>query len=245
MQKTMFQRLAFWARNLWFREMFPVISLYAQGQILDVGGRDFYNIVRRKGVRHDRWVSVEYSKEHLLRADDPRYTAVMADGCRLCFKDDSFDTVFNIDVLEHVFEPIKMFQEIIRVLNPGGHAIVVMPQTCGLHESPHHYYNFTRFWMVKAAERMHLEIVLLKPMGGVFSTMAFQTVYFFLQVFRVRGYTSPEYQRTPFFFILMPFMIVYALVQLPFYLLFSLGDLPEGANKHMVVVRKPERKIQP
>mgnify|MGYP001036215297 CR=1 FL=1 len=43
------------------------------------------------------------------------------------FSDCSFDGVFTIDVLEHVFDVAKFIQEIWRVLNPGGHLFVSTP----------------------------------------------------------------------------------------------------------------------
>ena len=242
LKKTLFQEVAFRCRNIWFREMFSTISRYCQGSVLDVGGRDFYHIVREKGFRHDSWVTVEYSEEHVIKVDDPKYAAVLADGCQLCFKDHTFDTVLNIEVLEHVFEPIKMFQEIARVLKPGGHAIFLVPQTGDIHELPHHYYNFTKFWLSRAAASSHLEIVLWKPTGGVFSSMLFHMVFFFNQVFRVKGYTAPEYKRSSLFFFLFPLMVVYAFIHIPVCMLFSLGDVQEGSNKNLMVVRKPQQK---
>ena len=38
-----------------------------------------------------------------------------------------FDVVYSSNVLEHVNEPPKVIGEIIRVLKPGGHAQIVVP----------------------------------------------------------------------------------------------------------------------
>lgn len=242
LKKTLFQHFAFWARNVRSREMFNVMAKYCRGKVLDVGGRDFYHVAKEKGFKHDGWVTVEYTDEHVIKAEDSRCSVVLADGCRLGFKDNSFDTVLNIQVMEHVFEPIKMFEEIARVLKPGGHAVILVPQTGVLHESPHHYYNFTKFWLEKAAELTHTKVVLLKPMGGVFSTMASHMVYFFFQAARVKGYTPEDYKRSPMFFLLLPLMVLYAIVHIPVCLFLSLGDLAEGANNHLMVIRKPDQR---
>ncbi len=240
LKKTIFQQFAFWARNARSGEMFDVMTRFCQGRVLDIGGRDFYDLAKEKGFRHDEWVTVEYSNEHVIKPSDPRCQVVLADGCRLGFKSNSFDTVLNIQVLEHVFEPIKMFQEIARVLKPGGYAIILVPQTGILHELPYHYYNFTKFWLERVARETRMEIVLLKPMGGVFSTMASHMVYFFFQVARAKGYTPPEYKRGLLFFLLLPLMVIYTIIHIPLCLFLSLGDLAEGANNHLMVVRKPE-----
>jgi len=43
------------------------------------------------------------------------------------FPDNSFDMVFLKSVIEHVFEPGHMLAEVLRVLKPGGRAVVLTP----------------------------------------------------------------------------------------------------------------------
>lgn len=50
------------------------------------------------------------------------------------FSDDSFDIVFHQGLLEHFRNPIDMLREDLRVLKPGGHLLVDVPQTW-------HYYT--------------------------------------------------------------------------------------------------------
>lgn len=45
----------------------------------------------------------------------------------LTFKDESFDLVISIDVLEHVFDPEDALSEIARVLKPGGLHVFSIP----------------------------------------------------------------------------------------------------------------------
>jgi SAM-dependent methyltransferase len=46
---------------------------------------------------------------------------------KLTFDDASFDLFLTSDVLEHVFNPMAVFQEISRVLKPGGAHVFVVP----------------------------------------------------------------------------------------------------------------------
>lgn len=46
---------------------------------------------------------------------------------QLTFPSDTFDLFITQDVMEHVFEPEKVFQEIARVLKPGGAHIFTVP----------------------------------------------------------------------------------------------------------------------
>ena len=48
-------------------------------------------------------------------------------GEAIPFPDEHFDVVYSSNVLEHVNEPPKVIGEIIRVLKPGGHAQIVVP----------------------------------------------------------------------------------------------------------------------
>ncbi|WP_379920502.1 class I SAM-dependent methyltransferase [Erythrobacter sp. R86502] len=45
----------------------------------------------------------------------------------LTFSDQSFDLMISMEVLEHVFDPLKVFSEIERVLKPNGVHIFTMP----------------------------------------------------------------------------------------------------------------------
>ncbi|MBQ4822286.1 class I SAM-dependent methyltransferase [Aquimarina sp. MMG016] len=53
---------------------------------------------------------------------------VKADICNLPFKDDEYDIIFCNHVLEHIPDDTKAMQELLRVLKPGGVAILQIPQ---------------------------------------------------------------------------------------------------------------------
>ena len=45
----------------------------------------------------------------------------------MTFADESFDLFITQDVMEHIFDPAKAFQEIARILKPGGAHIFTVP----------------------------------------------------------------------------------------------------------------------
>lgn len=209
--------------------------------MLDVGGYDFFLTARARGVPFATWTTLEPAQDRALPVADPRFRLAHGDGCAMGYADGSFDTVVNLQVLEHVMDPARMVAEIARVLKPGGHAVFLIPQTSVLHMAPDHYYNFTRYWIEEAMRRAGLELVELRPLGGVWSTAASRFVYFFLQAFRVEGYSPPVIRRGLAFYALLPLMVLYALLSIPVCLLLSLGDLAEEPNNHLAVARKPSR----
>ncbi len=70
-------------------------------------------------------------------------TDVLGVGEELPFKDNSFDAVFSLAVLEHVKDPFKCAAEIARVMKPGAELYCVVPFLQPLHGYPHHYYNMS------------------------------------------------------------------------------------------------------
>ena len=237
--KSLLNRLLYLARDLRSAKLYAALGRFCYGEVLDIGGWDFYLTAIRRGVAHSNWTTLEPDADCALGIDDERFRLVEGDGCSMPFDDSSFDTVLCIQVLEHVFEPITMVQEIARILRPGGCAIVMVPQTANLHSAPHHYQNFTRFWLLSAMERAHLHIVELSPLGGAWSTTASRLVYLLLQS-RGRGsVTYPEATRNLAFYLLLPVMWLFAAICIPICLFLSLGDLVEEPNNHLCVVRKP------
>lgn len=71
-------------------------------------------------------------------------TDVLGVGEDLPFRDEVFDAVFSLAVLEHVRDPFRCAAEIVRVLKPGGRLYVVVPFMQHYHGYPHHYFNMTK-----------------------------------------------------------------------------------------------------
>ncbi len=105
-----------------------LIERHRNGMVLDcgAGSRDLYfqNVINFEIAVYDS-------------------TDVRGVGEALPFKADSFDGVLSLAVLEHVKDPWRCAQEIMRVLKPGGDLICCVPFLQPVHGYPHHYYNMT------------------------------------------------------------------------------------------------------
>lgn len=239
--KPLWVRLLYAARDLRSRALYRALARHARGRVLDVGGWDFFENARQRGVPFERWVALDSAPERVPAVADARLSAVRGDGCALGFAPASFDTVLCLQVLEHVVEPLRMVAEIGRVLRPGGVAVLLVPQTGTTHLAPAFYGNFSRWWIEAALERAGLAVLEHQRLGGVWSSMASHLVFFFLAALRLPGMGDPEVRRGPLFYLLLPLMVLFALVALPVTLMLSLGDLADEPNNHLVVARKPER----
>lgn len=67
------------------------------------------------------------------------------DGKTIPLADASVDHVFAAEVFEHVFNPVELFREILRVLKPGGTFLMTCPFIWPLHEEPYDYARYTPY----------------------------------------------------------------------------------------------------
>jgi SAM-dependent methyltransferase len=84
----------------------------------------------------------------------------------LAFDDGSFDTIVLSDVLEHIPDPGRLWQEMSRVLSPEGRILMNVPFFYWLHESPHDYYRYTEYALQRFADAADMRITHLSVIGG-------------------------------------------------------------------------------
>ena len=80
---------------------------------------------------------------------------------------DTFDTVILSDVLEHLSKPGLVWQEMARILTPGGKVIMNVPFYYCIHAAPYDFFRYTEYALHDFAQSAGFKVVLLKPMGGV------------------------------------------------------------------------------
>jgi SAM-dependent methyltransferase len=135
---------------------------YAKGRLLDLGcGKvplyaayrayvdDITCVDWEKGSHRNEYVDLECD----LAGDLP-------------FKDSEFDTIILSDVLEHIPQPERLWQEMNRILAANGKIIVNVPFFYGLHEQPYDYYRYTEFALRRFVANTGLNLVQLSPLGG-------------------------------------------------------------------------------
>lgn len=85
---------------------------------------------------------------------------------KLPFGAGEYDTIILSDVLEHIPEPRNLWQEMSRILAPGGTLLLNVPFYFRVHEEPYDYYRYTEFALSRFAEQTGFEVLLLEPVGG-------------------------------------------------------------------------------
>lgn len=134
---------------------------YIKGRLLDAGaGKLSYRHVVKPFCAEYR--SLDFKKTH------PELDYV-GDIQAIPLPDQSFDTVFSAEVLEHVPDPDKALREIYRVLKPGGHFVMSIPHLMYLHNEPYDFFRYTNYGLRVLLARAGFRIVLIEPSGGLFS----------------------------------------------------------------------------
>ncbi len=138
------------------------IHKFANGVLLEVGSGGGYLKDRFNGTIKN-WITSDYD----VRAK----VDIRCDGQNLPFRDNLFDTIICIDVIEHVPNPQQMIKELVRVLKPGGILILSTPFFFYMHESPNDYTRFSKFGLINLIENNKMSVIDLKPTGGIISTL--------------------------------------------------------------------------
>jgi len=69
---------------------------------------------------------------------------MVGDAHNIPFADNTFDAVFSVAVLEHVYNPEKVVEEMVRVLKPGGVIYSEVPFIFFFHGYPNDFRRYTR-----------------------------------------------------------------------------------------------------
>lgn len=142
----------------------PIIRKYAKGRLLDLGCGDVPYYLFYKGNVSEN-VCVDWENCSL----EDSFLDIVADLNKPIpsLDSNSFDTVLCTDVLEHIYDPNQMFDEMARVLKTNGHLILAVPFMYWIHETPHDYHRYTKFMLTKFCESRGLQIILMKEYGGL------------------------------------------------------------------------------
>jgi SAM-dependent methyltransferase len=138
-------------------ELEPV-SRYLRGHLLNAGcgNRDIGSYLRNAGI------------ERLTNYDIASTIAgaVLGPLESMPFADAQFDSILCNAVLEHVASAEAVVSELVRVLRPGGHAILTVPFLQPFHECPLDFRRYTRDGLVTLGEGAESSGGPFRPFGS-------------------------------------------------------------------------------
>ncbi|PIW36742.1 MAG: hypothetical protein COW24_03595 [Candidatus Kerfeldbacteria bacterium CG15_BIG_FIL_POST_REV_8_21_14_020_45_12] len=158
------------------------LKTYAKGVLLDIGaGRQVYRSFLPETVTY-RSLDFADTEENY---EKNRALDIIGDAQNIPLDDESIDTVLCTEVLEHLPEPQLAAKEIIRLLKPGGYAIVTVPFLGYYHDEPWDYYRFTKHGLQQMLVTESTELISEAGLGGLFVYLGYirSTIYLGLAVY--------------------------------------------------------------
>jgi len=133
-------------------------SHYAHGVLVDIGsGNTPYKPFFKEKIKD--YITIDTIN---FKGDKPD---IFGNALNLPIKDNSVDTIFSSQVLEHVPNPNKMINEIHRVLKKGGVCILTTHMANPLHGEPHDYFRFTKYGLKQLFKKFS-KIEKIEENGG-------------------------------------------------------------------------------
>ena len=103
----------------------------------------------------------------------------ISDATSIPVSDKSFDVVLCTEMLEHHPEPIRVVNELARVLKPGGILLLTAPLGSGIHQEPYHYYGgYTPYWYQRFLAQAGFKDITVTPNAGFFRFYAQESLRF-------------------------------------------------------------------
>lgn len=176
-------------------------SSVMKGRLLDFGcGRKPYRSLF-KNVSDYIGVDIEVSG-HIHNESE---IDIFYDGKTLPFENDSFDSLFCSEVVEHLFEPELILKELNRVLKIEGKAIFTFPFVWQEHETPFDFARYTSFGSKYIFEKNGFEIIEYEKNGNFIMTIWQLFINMIFNIFSSKN----RYFNTIFtFFLISPLNII-------------------------------------
>lgn len=153
------------------KEYAPLLA----GKILDFGcgGKPYKSLF----VNAQQYIGVDYASEGHDHTNEN--IEFYYDGKTLPFEDNEFDNIFSSEVMEHVFNPLEIFQELHRVLKPGGKLLFSCPFVFPEHEVPVDFARYSQYALKYMLEEKGFQIIKIDKSGHFASAIAQLRVLYF------------------------------------------------------------------
>jgi len=95
------------------------------------------------------------------------------------FEDDSFDSLFHTEVLEHVYQAGRFLAECHRVLKPSGTMFFTVPFQARYHYKPHDYFRYTPSALERMLGEAGFRKITIRPRGSDLTVAAYKCISVF------------------------------------------------------------------
>jgi SAM-dependent methyltransferase len=108
-------------------------------KVLTIGAGGEVNFLLNQYSKKNSFDLVSFDIEKNMQPD------ILGDICTYDFKEEKYDYVVIVEVLEHLHSPHLAISNINSLLNQGGKIILTVPFIFPIHERPYDYYRYTKY----------------------------------------------------------------------------------------------------
>ncbi len=156
------------------------VPLYSKGESLDIGaGTAKYKEIIERKVN-------SYKTSDVKEGQSVDY---VEDAKKLSFKDESFDTIFCFQVLEHLDVPREAVSEIYRTLRSNGICIATVPFLVPSHGDPGDFGRFTAEGLRSLFEKENFKVLEYGSYGGFCTVLGEFVKFLFLNPYKDKKYS--------------------------------------------------------
>lgn len=101
---------------------------------------------------------------------------------RIPLKRSIANLVLLLNTLEHVYDPLKVFESASSILKDDGLLMLAVPFLLGVHQAPHDYFRYTPYSLEKLSSQAGLELKLLLPVSDLITFETLSRHYFQYQI---------------------------------------------------------------
>ena len=146
------------------KELFKAIENFSKGAILDIGC----------GNKPYEYLFSEHSTEYVgcdIVQSDLNKVDILSPANNIPLGNDTFDTVFSTQTIEHVEDYQGLLDEAYRILKQDCYLILSGPFNWQLHEEPYDFFRFSKYGFIYILEKSGFEIVSIKENGGMWAVV--------------------------------------------------------------------------
>lgn len=155
-----------------FRDLSYAVSNYASGKLLDIGcGNKPY-----KEMFDD--ITEEYIGCDVVQSN-MNMVDILCEATNIPLENNSFNTIFSTQVIEHVADHQQMIREAHRLLKHEGVFIVSGPLYWHIHEEPFDFFRFTKYGFQYILENNGFEVIEILANGGKWATFGQMVIHTF------------------------------------------------------------------
>lgn len=142
-----------------FADLKQAISANAKGDVLDIGCGNKPYLPFFEGKINS------YTGCDIIQSDK-QLVDIICPATEIPLPDNTKDTVFTTQVIEHVADHRKLLSEAFRILKPGGCLILSGPMAWEHHEEPYDFFRFTKYGFEYILKETGFTDITITPNGG-------------------------------------------------------------------------------